>query len=58
MLIYTATYMPYQICFIEESSSGAMKIFEYCLDSLFGVDIIINFLTAFEKEDGSIEPRL
>ena len=34
-----------------------MKIFEYCIDILFGIDIFINFLSAYEKEDGTIEPR-
>jgi hypothetical protein len=35
-----------------------MKIFEYCLDGLFGIDILINFLSAFENPDGSLEPRI
>lgn len=57
MLSYTATYMPYQICFLD-SSSGTMKVFEYIMDVLFGIDIFVNFISAFETEDGLIEPRL
>lgn len=58
MLTYTATYMPYQICFLEATSSGFMKVFEYALDVLFGIDIMINFMSAYEGEDGTLEPRL
>lgn len=57
MLFYTATYMPYQICFLE-NSSGTMKVFEYIMDVLFGIDIFVNFISAYEAEDGFIEPRL
>lgn len=35
-----------------------MKIFEYIIDSLFAVDIFINFISAFETSEGTIEPRL
>jgi len=58
MLFYTATYMPYQICFIDKNSQTAYTILEYVLDTLFGFDIIINFITAIEKPDGTIEARL
>lgn len=57
MLSYTATYMPYQICFLE-SSGGFMKVLEYIMDVLFGIDIFINFISAYETADGTIEPRL
>lgn len=35
-----------------------MKIFEYIMDVLFGIDIFINFISAYETLEGSIEPRL
>jgi hypothetical protein len=57
LLIYTATWMPYQICFIDEPSKGAMLAFEYFIDSLFALDIIFNFISAYELSDGSIEVR-
>ena len=58
MLLYTATYMPYQICFIDESSTGFMLAFEYLIDALFFLDIFINFISAYEKPDSVVEPRL
>jgi len=31
--------------------------FEYFIDSLFAMDIFFNFISAYEKSDGSIEVR-
>jgi len=57
LLLYSATWMPYQICFIEEPSRGLMLIFEYLIDFLFALDILFNFISAYEKQDGIIEVR-
>jgi hypothetical protein len=57
LLLYTATWMPYQICFIDEPSKGAMLVLEYLIDFLFLLDIIFNFISAYEKRDGTIETR-
>jgi len=57
LLLYTATWMPYQICFIDEPSKGLMLVFEYFIDSLFAMDIILNFISAYERADGAIEFR-
>jgi Ion transport protein len=57
LLLYTATWMPYQICFIDEPSKGVLLGFEYFIDCLFALDILFNFISAYEKSDGSIETR-
>ena len=57
LLLYSATFMPYQICFIDEPSKGAMLFFEYFIDFLFALDIIFNFISAYERPDGIIEVR-
>jgi Ion transport protein len=58
LLIYTATWMPYQICFIDKPSQGALLFFEYIIDSLFFLDIVFNFFTAIENPDGTLETRV
>jgi len=45
LLIYTGSYVPYKIAFIDEDSKG-VEIFEYIVDILFFMDIIINFFSA------------
>ena len=52
LLAYTATYMPYKTCFIDESSTLAEAV-DWSVDGLFMVDILINFLAATENPDGS-----
>lgn len=58
LLLYTATYMPYRICFIDDPSAGAFLAFEYMVDALFFFDIFVNFSSALEYSDGTIDPRL
>lgn len=55
LLLYTATYVPYRVSFIDGDSSLAFQIFENTIDVLFFFDIIVNFLSAIEKKDGSYE---
>lgn len=42
---YTSTYMPYKICFIDTVLVGFDLVFEYILDSLFIVEILVNFIS-------------
>lgn len=53
LLVYTATYMPYKICFIDEPSQSS-EIVDTVVDVLFAIDIIINFISAVELADGNI----
>lgn len=57
MLVYTATYVPYRVAFIESRGSTGFQAFEYTIDALFFVDIVINFIAATEKKDKSLEIR-
>ena len=56
LLIYTATYMPYKTCFIYEPSQ-ASEIVDTIVDALFTFDILVNFLSAIELSDGTLEYR-
>jgi len=47
LLIYTGSYVPYKIAFIDEDTKG-VQYFEYLVDILFFFDIIINFFSATE----------
>ena len=55
MLLYTGTYSPYRTAFIAEGGNGLLLVMENLMDALFGIDIIVNFFTPFERHDGSYE---
>ena len=53
LLTYTATVTPYQVAFIEQDKSW--MIVDLVIDSLFGIDVIINCFTAyFDSEDNLV----
>ena len=56
LLIYTATYMPFKTCFVDESTTTD-EIIDWTVDILFMVDILVNFLQATEYSDGTWEVR-
>lgn len=53
MLVYTASYMPFKTCFIEDSSVLS-DVVDALVDFLFTVDIAVNFLSIIEKNDGHL----
>ena len=55
MLLYTGTYSPYRTAFIAEGGNTFLLIIENLMDFLFGIDILVNFFTPFERHDGSYE---
>ena len=57
-MLYTATYVPYRVAFVDGDSSFGFQLFENSLDGLFFIDIFVNFLSALEKKDGSYECNL
>jgi hypothetical protein len=56
LLIYTATYVPYKICF-EDETSDAHFVFDLLVDFFFLIDIILTFFTAYQDNYGSIVTR-
>lgn len=55
MLIYTGTYSPYRTAFIAEAASPVLLVIENLMDFLFAADIVVSFLTPFERYDGTYE---
>ena len=53
VLLYTATIMPYRIAF-ETESSEVWTAVEYTVMALFFVDLCLNFLTAYYRQDGEL----
>ena len=47
LLLYTALFVPFKISFITIESLG-LVIFEWVVDIIFGIDILVNFLSATE----------
>ena len=57
LLIYTATFVPYQVAFIDDVSTTLYVIMTF-LDVLFIIDLPIQFITAYEISNRMIEVRL
>ena len=52
LMLYTATWSPYMIAYLDESASYGN--IEVSIDVLFFIDIIISFFLPFEKWDGTM----
>jgi len=55
--MYTATYMPFSMCFIDEPSKASQTV-DSVSNYLFTLDILINFISAVDLENGAIETKL
>ena len=62
MVLYTASISPYRLAFADEfvvnGWSQFFALFEILIDIIFGIDIIINFISAYEDLDGRYEVSL
>lgn len=54
LLIYTATIVPYTVCFYEESGTVGFAI-DLLMDLSFTIDIILTFFTAIYLKNGRLE---
>ena len=50
---YNAVYIPLELCFSEQLGPKATAhiAFDFCVDALFLVDVVINFRTVYYDED-------
>ena len=48
LLIYFATYIPFEIAFLNPAETQWRTAIDYSIDFLFFLDIVINFFTAYE----------
>jgi hypothetical protein len=55
LIIPTVFYAPFRTAFMEPRTSNTLFAIETMSDILLVVDIIITFLTPFERADGSME---
>ena len=53
LLLWASIYLPYRLAFIVEPELGLI-IMEIIIDLLFGLDIIINFFTAFYDNQNNL----
>ena len=51
LLIYTALWVPFKVCFIDKSSDAEF-VFDLVVDFLFLTDIVLTFNSAIEDEQG------
>eukprot|EP00586_Coscinodiscus_wailesii_P022290 CAMPEP_0172505224 /NCGR_PEP_ID=MMETSP1066-20121228/184569_1 /TAXON_ID=671091 /ORGANISM="Coscinodiscus wailesii, Strain CCMP2513" /LENGTH=420 /DNA_ID=CAMNT_0013281745 /DNA_START=211 /DNA_END=1470 /DNA_ORIENTATION=- len=51
LLIYVATFVPFRVSYLGELT-GFLNKLEIAIDSSFGMDMILNFLTAYETSAG------
>lgn len=57
LLAYTATYVPFKVSFVDETSPGLFA-WDLVVDGLFMIDIFVNFLAAYEDKEDIIEVRV
>ena len=57
LLLYTATYIPFKTAYIETETDLVGNI-ELATDALFFMDVIFNFLSAYELPDKNVEFRM
>jgi hypothetical protein len=59
LLVYFATYVPFEIAFLDPPQTTWRVIIDYTIDFIFCIDIFLNFFTAFEKSpNNTMEKRL
>lgn len=59
LLVYFATYVPFEISFLDPPNTTWRIAIDYSIDFLFCIDIFLNFFTAFEKGNNTgMEKRL
>ncbi|CAM9734706.1 unnamed protein product [Ectocarpus fasciculatus] len=56
MILYSIVVIPWRIAF-RQDASGAMLIFDYIVDAIFGIDIILCFNSAYFEEDVLVYKR-
>ena len=52
LLMYTAIFVPFRIAFVQTDSSSIV-VFEQIVDIIFGIDILVNFLSATEDTESN-----
>jgi hypothetical protein len=59
LLVYFATYVPFEISFLDPPQTTWRAVIDYSIDFLFFIDIFLNFFTAFENSSNNVlEKRL
>lgn len=51
IILYSVIIVPYRIGFHDDATDATL-IFEYCVDVMFGIDIMVNFVSQINNEDG------
>ncbi len=49
LIVYSMVVIPWRISF-RQDASGAMLVFDYIVDGVFGIDIVISFNAAYFEE--------
>lgn len=60
LLLYTCTYVPFSIAFFDDEVTEHIitKAVDTAADTLFAIDIVITFISAYEVPGGLPEVRL
>jgi len=54
LALYNCLSIPYEVCYGSSfTDSVGLDVFEYCIDVLFFLDIVINFRTTFVSKTGT-----
>eukprot|EP00903_Cladosiphon_okamuranus_P016337 g15066.t1 len=56
MIVYSMVFIPWRISY-RQDASGGMLIFDYFVDAVFGIDIVVCFNAAYFEEEGLVYKR-
>jgi len=54
LLIYTALYVPYKVCFVDSNTEFQFWLDTF-IDTLFFIDIVVSFFAVTEDDFGQLE---
>ena len=57
LLVYVVSYVPVAVCFFNTNNDESMNagaIMDMIVDLLFVIDIIVNFISAYETVEGEL----
>eukprot|EP00927_Polykrikos_kofoidii_P086718 TRINITY_DN9806_c0_g1_i3.p1 TRINITY_DN9806_c0_g1~~TRINITY_DN9806_c0_g1_i3.p1 ORF type:complete len:873 (+),score=126.59 TRINITY_DN9806_c0_g1_i3:57-2621(+) len=55
ILAYIAIMLPFTLCFLTNAQPFALGVIDVIIDSVFMMDIILNFFTGYEKPNGALQ---
>jgi hypothetical protein len=57
LLVIIGVITPFRVCIVDDEDQEYWIIFDYMTDFLFGLDLLLNFFTAYYEAENKLETR-